>query len=81
MKDLADAHTTWAKTTSIVQSGSTKVRLLRPDVALIFFHLGFQDAQGNRVPVIDRAMLIVVVKQAGGWRIAAGQITKQHVGA
>ena len=81
LKDLGDAHTTWTKTTNIVRSGSTTVRLLRPDVAMIFFHLGFQDEQGNRIPVIDRAMLIVVVKQADGWRIAAGKITKQHDGA
>jgi len=36
---------------------------------------------GKEVPVLDRAMIMVVVKQADGWRIAAGQLTKQHEGA
>ena len=36
---------------------------------------------GKEVPGIDRAMVIVAVKEADGWKIATGQITKQHEGA
>jgi hypothetical protein len=31
--------------------------------------------------VLDRAMMLVAVKQGDGWKIAAGQLTKQHEGA
>jgi uncharacterized protein (TIGR02246 family) len=75
VKDFAEAHTTWAKNTTITH-GAIKVRTLRPDVTTLLFHLRYlQD--GKEVPGIDRAMLIVAVKKEDGWRIAAGQITKQ----
>ena len=46
-------------------------------MSVILFHAKFvQDAK--EVPVLDRAMMMVTVKQADGWRIAAGQVTKQH---
>jgi hypothetical protein len=37
-----------------------------------------QDAK--EAPLLDRAVIMVAVKQADGWRIAAGQVTKQHEG-
>jgi uncharacterized protein (TIGR02246 family) len=77
VKDFSEAHTTWAKTTTVVPTSATKVRTLRPDIAVVLFHLGFVEKQGNRIPDIDRAMLVVAVKQSDGWRIAVGQITKQ----
>jgi 6-phosphogluconate dehydrogenase len=52
---------------------------VRPDVAVILFQAKFvQDAK--EAPALDRAMIMVAAKQADGWRIAAGQVTKQHEG-
>jgi uncharacterized protein (TIGR02246 family) len=79
VKSFAEIHTTWAKSTTISQS-AVKVQRLRPDVAVIFFHLKYLEG-GKVVPGIDRAMIIVAVKQSDEWKIAAGQITKQHEGA
>ncbi len=79
VKELAEIHTTgWAKSTTVIPS-ATKVRTLRPDVAVILFHLtlaGRLDKQQKRMPDVDRAMIVVAVKGSDGWRIAAGQITK-----
>lgn len=81
VKDLGEAHATWAKDTKIIRRGDMKVQRIRPDVAVLLFHLGFQDANGNVAPVIDRAMIIVAVRTKSGWKIKTGQITKQHEGA
>ncbi len=79
VKGFEDIHNTWAKKTTITAK-DTKVQLVRPDVAVILFHAKYvQD--GKEVPVLDRAMILVVVKGADGWKIAAGQLTKQHEGA
>jgi len=79
VKDFAEVHATWAKTTTLSQS-AIKVQQLRPDVAVILFHAKFVE-DGKEVPGIDRAMVIVAVKEADGWKIATCQITKQHEGA
>jgi uncharacterized protein (TIGR02246 family) len=78
IKELEQIHTTWAKKTTII-ARNIKVQSVRPDVVVILFHAKFvQDAK--EVPALDRAMIMVAVKQADGWRIAAGQVTKQHEG-
>lgn len=78
VKGFEDIHTTWAKNT-VVTAKDSKVQLIRPDVAVILFHLKFlQD--GKEVPVLDRAMILVAVKEGDGWKITAGQLTKQHEG-
>ncbi len=76
-KELAEIHTTgWAKETTVTQS-AIKVRKLRRDVAVILFHLTLAgQVDGKSMPAVDRAMIVVAVKRSGGWRIAAGQITK-----
>ena len=74
--DLTKAHTGWAKTTTVFAT-NTKVQTLRPDVAVVLYHIGFLDTQGKPKPGIDRAMLVVSVKQSDGWKIAVLQITKQ----
>jgi uncharacterized protein (TIGR02246 family) len=78
IKQFEQIHTTWAKKTTII-ARDIKVQSVRPDVAMILFHAKFvQDAK--EAPLLDRAVIMVVVKQADGWRIAAGQVTKQHEG-
>ena len=79
VKDFAEIHAAWAKSTTI-SINSVKVQQLRPEVAVILFHLKFLE-NGKELEEIDRAMVIVAVKQAGKWKIATGQITKQHEGA
>lgn len=78
IKGFEEIHNTWAKKTTITAK-DTKVQLVRPDVAIILFH-GKYLQDGKEVPVLDRAMILVAVKQADGWKIAAGQLTKQHEG-
>ena len=79
IEGFEEIHTTWAKKTTITAK-DTKVQLVRPDVAIILFHAKYLE-DGKEVPVLDRAMIIVAVKEADGWKIAAGQLTKQHEGA
>jgi uncharacterized protein (TIGR02246 family) len=78
IKEFEQIHTGWAKKTAII-ARDIKVQSLCPDVAVILFHAKFvQDAK--EAPVLDRAVMMVAVKHADGWRIATGQITKQHEG-
>jgi uncharacterized protein (TIGR02246 family) len=79
IEGFEEIHTTWAKKTTITAK-DTKVQLVRPDVAVILFHAKYLE-DGKEVPALDRAMIIVAVKGADGWKIAAGQLTKQHEGA
>ena len=73
--DLRAAHESWAKTATVVSS-KVSVRLLRPDVAIV--HFNALTSVGNERPPAGRTMLFVGVKQADGWRITAGQITKPN---
>jgi uncharacterized protein (TIGR02246 family) len=73
--DLKKAHESWAKAATVVSS-KISVRLLRPDVAVV--HFNALTSVGNERPPVGRTMLFVAVKQADGWRIAAGQITKPN---
>jgi uncharacterized protein (TIGR02246 family) len=78
IKEFEQIHTTWAKKTAII-AREIKIQSVRPDVAVILFQAKFvQDAK--EAPALDRGMIMVAVKQADGWRIAAGQVTKQHEG-
>jgi uncharacterized protein (TIGR02246 family) len=79
IKGFEEIHTTWAKKTTITAK-DVKVQSVRPDVVVLLFHAKFVE-NGKEVPVLDRAMIMVAVKQADGWRIAVGQLTKQHEGA
>ena len=79
IKGFEEIHTTWAKNTTI-RATDIKVQRVRPEVAVILFHARYLDG-GKEVPGLDRAMIIVAVKESGGWRISAGQLTKQHEGA
>jgi uncharacterized protein (TIGR02246 family) len=78
IKEFEQIHATWAKKTTII-ARNIKVQSVRPDVAVILFHAKFvQDAK--EVPALDRAIIMVAAKQADGWRLAAGQVAKQHEG-
>lgn len=65
-----------ARKVSLVIKSKPKVQMLRPDVATIFFHMDFL-ADGKVVLGQQRTLIIVADKSGDGWRIAAGQLTKE----
>ncbi len=77
VQDLAAAHGSWAGKTTIAPFGPSTVRIPKPGVATLFFRVKFLDAQGQPIAGIERALLLVAVQTAEGWRIAAGQLTKE----
>lgn len=79
VRDFAEIHKTWAKTTTVKHEAVT-VLPVSSNVATIFFHARYLE-KGKINPNIDRAVIMVVKKEKVGWRIAAGQLTKQHDGA
>jgi len=79
VKDLMSAHTSWARETTIAPFGSSTIRKPTPDVAIIFFRMKFLDQQHQPIAGLERAMVIVAVKNSDGWRISAGQLTKESV--
>lgn len=71
----------WAVTRKVTLAVKAvpKVQRLRPDVATIFFHMDFL-SDGKLVPGQGRTLILVADKSASGWRIAAGQLTKEVSG-
>lgn len=65
-----------ARKVTLAIKGQPKVQMLSPDVATIFFHVDFL-ADGKLLPGQLRTLIIVADKSGDGWRIAAGQLTKQ----
>ncbi|MBA2720870.1 MAG: SgcJ/EcaC family oxidoreductase [Chloroflexi bacterium] len=76
VQDFKDIHESWAAKTTVVSS-DVEVHAVRPDVSVLLFHSGFLDELGNAIPGVDRAVILMVVQGTGGWKIAAGQVTKQ----
>jgi uncharacterized protein (TIGR02246 family) len=66
----------WAQKTTIVEKEVPEVHLLRPDVATIFFHVDFL-INGQPVPGLQRALILVATANNGEWKISAGQLTKE----
>ncbi|MDE1148042.1 MAG: SgcJ/EcaC family oxidoreductase [Azospirillaceae bacterium] len=66
----------WAMKTTISKKDVPEVHLLRPDVATIFFHMNFL-MNGQPVPGLQRALILVATAKDGDWKIAAGQLTKE----
>ena len=78
VSEFAKIHTGggWAVKTTIAKKGTPEVHLLRPDVATIFFHMDFL-MNGQPVPGLQRAMILVATSTNGDWKISAGQLTKE----
>ncbi len=77
VKDLMSAHTSWARSSTIALVGGSTIRNPRPDVAIVFFRMKFLDQERRPIAGLERAMVIVAVKHSDGWRISAGQLTKE----
>ena len=80
--EFAKIHngTGWAVRTTIAEKETPEVHQVTPDVATVFFHMDFI-AGGKPVPGLQRAMILVAVRRPEGWRIAAGQLTKESTPA
>lgn len=78
LSEFAKIHTGggWAVKTTITGKDTPEIHLLRPDVATIFFHMDFL-MNGQPVPGLQRAMILVATSTKGDWKIAAGQLTKE----
>lgn len=66
----------WAVKTTIAKKDVPEIHLVTPDVATVFFHMDFISG-GKPVVGLQRALMLVVVRKAGEWKIAAGQLTKE----
>ena len=73
--DLRTAHESWAKATTVVAS-KPLAKSMGPDVATVQFNLAMT-VKKDAAP-IGRTLLLVASKEAGGWKIAAGQLTKPN---
>jgi len=78
VSEFAKIHTAggWATRTTITEKETPEVHFVRPDVATIFFHMDFL-MNGQPVPGLQRALILVVASTKGEWKIAAGQLTKE----
>ncbi|MEG8032343.1 SgcJ/EcaC family oxidoreductase [Sphingomonas aurantiaca] len=79
---FASIHTGkgWATATTIARRDRPEVHVLTPNVATIFFHMDFLK-DGKPIAGLERAMILVAVRSRGGWRVAAGQFTKETLAA
>ena len=75
LKDFRIAHEGWAKSSSVAASDAL-VTNLRPDVAIVQFNLMMTMGQGKEP--LGRTLLLVAGREADGWKIAAGQLTKPN---
>lgn len=78
LREFAKVHTGagWALRSTIALKDPPVVHMLRPDVATVFFHMDFI-ADGKPIPGLQRAMILVATRSGTGWKIAAGQLTKE----
>jgi uncharacterized protein (TIGR02246 family) len=75
LDDFRIAHEGWAKSSSVAASDAL-VTDLRPDVAVVQFNLMMTMGQGKEP--LGRTLLLVASREADGWKIAAGQLTKPN---
>jgi uncharacterized protein (TIGR02246 family) len=75
LKDFRIAHEGWAKSSSVAASDAL-VTNVRPDVAIVQFNLMMTMGQGKEP--LGRTLLLVASREADGWKIAAGRLTKPN---
>jgi uncharacterized protein (TIGR02246 family) len=75
LKDFRIAHEGWAKSSSVAASDAL-VTNPRPDVAIVQFNLMMTMGQGKEP--LGRTLLLVATREADGWKITAGQLTKPN---
>jgi uncharacterized protein (TIGR02246 family) len=67
----------FAKDTTMIVS-DVHVESVSPDVAVVYFHCTVEpfDPGGTLQPNPPGAVILVAVREADGWRIAGGQLTR-----
>ena len=73
--DLRKAHEGWAKSSKL-EASKPLVKPLGSDVATVQFNVAVT-GRPDQAP-LGRTLLLVASKEAGGWKIAAGQLTKPN---
>ena len=72
--DLKQAHAIWAGHTTMAVSDTASTRL-SDSAAVVLFQAGFLGKDGKRIDP-PNVLMLAVVKEADGWRIKAGQLSK-----
>jgi hypothetical protein len=72
--DLRKAHESWAKS-STLEASKALVKTLRSGVATVQFNV--MTGRKDQAP-LGRTLLLVASKEAGGWKIVAGELTKPN---
>jgi uncharacterized protein (TIGR02246 family) len=75
LKDFRIAHEGWAKSSSVAASDAL-VTNVRPDVAIVQFNLMMTMGEGKEP--LGRTLLLVASREADGWKVSAGQLTKPN---
>jgi uncharacterized protein (TIGR02246 family) len=75
LKDFRIAHEGWAKSSSVAASDAL-VTNVRPDVAIVQFNLMMTMSEGKEP--LGRTLLLVASREADGWKVSAGQLTKPN---
>lgn len=75
LEDFRIAHEGWAKSSSVAAADAL-VTNLRPDVAIVQFNLMMTMGVGKEP--LGRTLLLVAGREADGWKISAGQLTKPN---
>lgn len=63
---------------STLTPSKVAVQQLSADAAVVHFNVSIQLPASRNMPLLERTLLLVVVKQRDGWRIASGQLTKPN---
>lgn len=74
--DLRKAHEGWAKS-STLEASKPLVKSLHSGVATVQFNVMMMMGRQDQAP-IGRTLLLVASKEAGDWKIVAGQLTKPN---
>jgi hypothetical protein len=67
----------WARESTLATSKLSVQRLGR-DTAVVHFNVSISPPATIDRPPLERTLMLVVVEQQDGWRIAAGELTKPN---
>lgn len=63
---------------STLTPSKVAVQSIGPDAAVVHFNASIHLPAALGIPPLERTLLLVVVRQRDGWRIASGQLTKPN---
>ena len=73
--DLDAGLSGWARGSTLTTS-KVSVQQISADTAVVHLNVSVSPPAGVDFPPLGRTLMLVVVKQPDGWRIATGQLTK-----